>query len=752
MSRHIIHVHTSAIVGGGAKLPTPDQIEYGEIAINYSKGNESISIKNVEDEIVTTNLNRGVGMSDPNSPSGTGEIFNSYDGSGCNSAFGAYSHAEGYETTASGDFSHAEGRQTIAIGATSHAEGKSTKALGLRSHAEGCNTQANGDYSHAEGYFTSANGNYSHAEGHYTVAKGNYSHAEGFYSEANGNHSHAEGYKTSTNGGQSHAEGCLTNANGMYSHAEGYCTSANGDSSHAEGERTNANGTHSHAEGWTTSAIGNYSHAEGSKTIAGGTFSHSEGLRSSALGEVSHAEGRDTIASGNSTHAEGQNTVAIENYSHAEGFKTLAVGQYSHAEGAGAVTLDPSFYDASNEEILAEWNRLWVTPTEYETGDAFSMAKGRGSHVEGKNNLALGDYSHAEGYRNVASGECSHAEGYRTTTKGNYSHAEGSYSIASGECSHAEGYKASANGDRSHAEGNWTVANGLYSHAEGDTTKANGVTSHAEGRYTKANGDRSHAEGDNSIASGDYSHAQNKYTTASADCETSMGRFNKTNSTSAYNITNIALSIGNGTSTTIRGNAFEVLFNGSVKGDMSYSTPAADYAEMFEWEDGNPDNEDRVGYFVVLHSGKIQKATPNDKLIIGIVSSMPGVIGNNPMRWNNKYANDEWGRPIYEEVEVPYTEMVEQEDGTMKEETVYQTEVHRKLNPEWRGEESYTDRTERKEWAAVGLLGQILVRQDGTLVEDDMCNTNAEGIATKSDQGFYVIKVINDSQALVLFK
>ena len=56
MAKHIIHAHSSAIVGGGAKLPTPDQIEYGEIAINYSKGNETISIKNAEDEIVEFKL------------------------------------------------------------------------------------------------------------------------------------------------------------------------------------------------------------------------------------------------------------------------------------------------------------------------------------------------------------------------------------------------------------------------------------------------------------------------------------------------------------------------------------------------------------------------------------------------------------------------------------------------------------------------------------------------------------------------
>ena len=37
-------------------MPTPTQIEYGEIAINYLKDNETISIRNSEDEIVTFNF------------------------------------------------------------------------------------------------------------------------------------------------------------------------------------------------------------------------------------------------------------------------------------------------------------------------------------------------------------------------------------------------------------------------------------------------------------------------------------------------------------------------------------------------------------------------------------------------------------------------------------------------------------------------------------------------------------------------
>ena len=101
MAKHVIHKHSSQVVGGGAKLPQAEQIEYGEIALNYAKGYESISLKNNQDEIVTFGMNSvselsgtfmsfsssvvtelseaggGVGQVDSDSD-GTGEIFNNY--------------------------------------------------------------------------------------------------------------------------------------------------------------------------------------------------------------------------------------------------------------------------------------------------------------------------------------------------------------------------------------------------------------------------------------------------------------------------------------------------------------------------------------------------------------------------------------------------------------------------------------------------------------------------------------------------
>lgn len=53
--KHLLHVRSNQLnpEGNGPKLPTSEQIDYGELAINYSKGYEKISFKNSSNEIVT---------------------------------------------------------------------------------------------------------------------------------------------------------------------------------------------------------------------------------------------------------------------------------------------------------------------------------------------------------------------------------------------------------------------------------------------------------------------------------------------------------------------------------------------------------------------------------------------------------------------------------------------------------------------------------------------------------------------------
>ena len=145
---------------------------------------------------------------------------------------------------------------------------------------------------------------------------------------------------------------------------------------------------------------------------------------------------------------------------------------------------------------------------------------------------------------------------------------------------------------------------------------------------------------------------------------------------------------------------------GNIRMEGNISTQNMDYAEMFEWEDGNPDGEDRVGYTVTLVEGtnKIKKMEAGHTPL-GVVSGTPGVIGGQGIYWNGYWAKDEWGRPVY------YRQLIDgvpqvNKDGTPK--------MKRKTNPEYDAtlEESYLSRDKRQEWACVGLLGQIYIRKE----------------------------------------
>lgn len=397
-----------------------------------------------------------------------------------------------------------------------------------------------------------------------------------------------------------------------------------------------------------------------------------------------------------------------------------------------------------------------------------NTASGENSHAEGISTQASGIGSHAEGNNTQAIGSASHAEGQGTVASGNMAHAEGLRTTASEYTSHSEGADTVASGGRAHSEGQNTTASGNQSHAENAGTIASGVGSHSEGYYTTAEGDYSHTGGANAEAAGKYSFSHGFYTTAPNYAQVSIGVYNETGESpkpNYYDTTKSAFSIGNSPTGGSRSDAFRVLGNGTVYADNTTIQPMADYAEMFEWLDGNPEKEDRVGYIVALSGDKIVKATGKEgEMIVGIISGAPTVLGDAPMHWANKYLNDEWGRPIYETTEFLVTKKqiledeggnaILDEDGNIQYQEVQVKEKAyvRKLNPDYNPDEDYIPREERPEWSAVGLLGKVLVRQDGTLKAGEYCRPNESGVATKSNGGFYVLKIISETQARVLVK
>ena len=409
-----------------------------------------------------------------------------------------------------------------------------------------------------------------------------------------------------------------------------------------------------------------------------------------------------------------QGNVASGEFSHAEGTKTTAVGYASHAEGEGTEA------------------KGYASHTE----GSYTTASGNYSHAEGKSTKASGNNSHAEGNGTTASGESSHAEGLVANATGAAAHAEGVTTTASSFAAHAEGQNATASGESSHAEGNSTKASGNNSHAEGESTEASGNNSHAEGIFTNAIGANSHASGVSTTAN-DYQFVTGKYNIAKSGCTNE-------NDQSADNSIFI---IGCGTTTT-RANAFRVTGAGKCMGAQSFGSSGADYAEFFEWRDGNKKAEDRRGLFVTLDGDKIRLATAADDYIVGVISANPSVVGDvQSENWHGMYKKDVFGQPLTETVEVP--ESTDEETGEV---VSAHTITRYVVNPDYDPDEEYTSREFRKEWACVGLMGKLVVVDDGTCEVNGYCKAADGGKATKSDTGYRVMKRIDSTNIQILYR
>jgi len=134
--------------------------------------------------------------------------------------------------------------------------------------------------------------------------------------------------------------------------------------------------------------------------------------------------------------------------------------------------------------------------------------------------------------------------------------------------------------------------------------------------------------------------------------------------------------------------------DGNAFADGSFTGGGADYAEYFEWADGNSSDEDRRGYTVVLDGNKIRKSTSSDAAatIIGVVSGNPSVVGDGDVdRWKQKYQKDDYGTYIRDE------------NGD------------KILNSDFDDTKTYISRAERKEWDIIGLMGKIRVRKGQTM-------------------------------------
>lgn len=175
---------------------------------------------------------------------------------------------------------------------------------------------------------------------------------------------------------------------------------------------------------------------------------------------------------------------------------------------------------------------------------------------------------------------------------------------------------------------------------------------------------------------------------------------------------------------------FYVRSDGNAFADGTWAGGGADYAEMFEWLDGNPDNEDRRGITVVLETNKIRPAEVGEDPI-GVISANPVVLGDSgDAKWHEKHLRDDFGSYIWEPHEViewtgengklySYESHNIPENIVIPEDHIVKTEddkgnpfKHRKINPLWDPNLEYIPRENRPEWSPVGLMGKLRIRKN----------------------------------------
>lgn len=314
-------------------------------------------------------------------------------------------------------------------------------------------------------------------------------------------YSHSEGENTRAGERAAHSEGRETFAYGQYSHAEGSKTLA-GHTAHAEGGSTKATGSMAHAEGFDTEASGTYgAHSEGMYTVASGSYgSHAEGKNTKASGDFgSHAEGYYTEAEGlYGAHAEGMYTVAASNVQHVQGKYNVIDKNNTYAHIVGGGDAEDEYDEDGN---LVKRNRKNIHTLDWHGNATF---EGR---ITSKGDIYVGDEKVATEKKLVEEIDKIVVLNHNNSNLKNGS-AKGSLKSTGSE---TEGTKPI--GEDSIALGCQVKAPGLRAFAEGDGTTASGSYGvHAEGRETVASGSYGcHAEGFGTIAASNTQHVEGRY-------------------------------------------------------------------------------------------------------------------------------------------------------------------------------------------------------------------------------------------------
>ncbi len=314
-------------------------------------------------------------------------------------------------------------------------------------------------------------------------------------------------------------------------------------------------------------------------------------------------------------------------------------------------------------------------------------------HIEGKNNKALGG--------NMGGNYCTSigGEGNRIMNC-KWSDIHGNMNTVSNYA-----YYVTLSGSENEiVSGSWlavsgydnTITNSNGSTVGGQHNTLNGADSSiVAGEYNTVSGDYDVVVGYNNTVTTHYALVGGQWNTVSGSWGLTAGQGNLNNTTNCGMFgqygeasSDERLVVGNGSGTNNRSKCFYVNSFGEVYASGGYHAIGADYAEYFEWADGNPDGEDRRGMPVQLIGDKIAPAHGDD--ILGVVSCRASVIGNAyEEHWHGKYKTDVFGAYIPDK------------DGRPQ------------LSDDYDPERKYIPRSQRQEWAVIGLVGRLIICDNG---------------------------------------
>lgn len=240
-----------------------------------------------------------------------------------------------------------------------------------------------------------------------------------------------------------------------------------------------------------------------------------------------------------------------------------------------------------------------VSDSESDGGYGYNLFCGYGNRNYGyqaRDNLIGGNSNTNRGYSNMLGGQSNTNTGNKNVIVGQNNTISGSDSLVAGQYNTVAGSYEIVSGIRNSVSGGYNqqgnIVNGNGNTISGSQNIVNGNTINTSASRSLIVGQGHSGYGDMAIVGGNGASISSLY----------------------------YLMIGNS------GNIFTVDTQGNVAAAGQYGTIGADYAEFFEWEDGNPGSEYRRGMLVALDGDKIIPAQGDD--FIGIISDNPAVLGN----------------------------------------------------------------------------------------------------------------------------